>query len=127
MSDNPWKNLEKRLKEISELKENWDDDGAKPISKDVIDKVRNFFLCWCNTTTSRVDLQFPDISPLVSGGIDLHWKLGTCELLVTALPDSKLFEFYGDRYGVHHIKGVLVPFMDLTWLMIWILNAGDRT
>ncbi len=63
-----------RLSQISQLKEDWNDEGALPVSKNVIMLVFDFITEVAQRATGVEELFTPSIFPTIEGGIELYWK-----------------------------------------------------
>jgi hypothetical protein len=72
--------FDNKLKELSELEENWDSYGALPISKDVIQFVGRIM--------DLLEAE-PFICPLNDGGIQIEWELGDRFIELEISPNFK--------------------------------------
>lgn len=99
-------------KYILELKDNWDDDGAKAYSKYTWGKAINFiveYAEWILANCSKI-ISSPKIYHGPDGSIDLYWKNSSFNLLIN-IPekDDALGTFYGDDYKGQKIEGEFNP------------------
>lgn len=69
-----------------------------------------------------IALPVPKIRKGPMGGIDLHWRTSTRELLVHIPADGGApADYYGDdRAGGHVVKGTLDPAEENDWLLMWL-------
>lgn len=76
--------IELALQEMSELTEDWDSYGARPISPSAINTAREI-IAWSNNSENYLQ----HIGPLASGGVLLQWeKEHTDEKLIVAVEES---------------------------------------
>jgi len=112
-----------RSRDILELPDNWDDEGASRISEATWERATRFLLdnalkLW-DIQSSRVDA--PTISPVSDGSIDIHWKNDRRQLLINVPANKeKLVEFYGDDRGATVVKGTVRPSESILWLFMWL-------
>lgn len=85
------------LRALLRLKENWDDEGAKPIEPRAVERAHDFLRC---ATWGAI----PAFCPVADGSVDLWWRTDKFELLVN-LPAEGDGSFYGDNLGGAVIKG----------------------
>lgn len=79
-----------RIKEISELKENWNDNGAEPFSKDVLKECRQLLN----------DLPYPmEIFPVADGSVQFENDSGNISFKVYA---DRLTLFWIDPFADTH-------------------------
>jgi len=101
-----------RSREITELQENWDEEGSPGYSVETWRRAttyleRQVFVCW---DRHGVVIPTPWITPGPDGSIDIHWQTDLYELLVNFPADpSEPAAFYGDDYGRMSIKGQFDP------------------
>ncbi|NOS99961.1 MAG: hypothetical protein HOP29_04980 [Phycisphaerales bacterium] len=114
----PWETLPGELnrirnavvqsREMLDLRDDWDDDGAKQISEEAWRRAAAFLTRYAERVwdrTSRV-LDAPDLTPSVDGGVDLDWDKPAYRLLIAIPPDvGVMASFYGDNRGRGFIKG----------------------
>ena len=76
--------IELTLQEMSELTDDWDSYGARPISPSAINTARKI-IAWSNNSENYLQ----HIGPLASGGVLLQWeKEHTDEKLIVAVEES---------------------------------------
>lgn len=92
-----------RLEELTELHEDWDGYGARPI-----DRHAAWFALRVITLTTSHGLPAPEIFPVPSGGVQLEWTSSLMELEFEIEPGGRSVVFVGDdtRSG-RHFDGVL--------------------
>lgn len=105
--------LAKVLHEMTELLDNWDDDGGKAVPKELTDCVGTF-LAKMNDLAQNWKRQTPDpqISPGPKNTVDIHWKSKDFELLINVSNSEGLCSFYGERPEDSHVirgMGYLSP------------------
>ena len=80
--------MEKKIKEIAKLKENWDGYGARPIYPEVIENTRTFL----NTIGERNDLEKDDITPTPYGSICIEFPKVSVEIGIHKIGWFALFD-----------------------------------
>lgn len=78
-----------QLKEIENLKDNWDDEGAEIIQKSILN--RAIILLKKPVFEDNLDVQ---ISPCGNGSLDLHWKNAYFECLLNLPSNNGLAGYY---------------------------------
>lgn len=109
------KRLKEQVKILSSLEENWDSYGAKPFTKEIIDKVNNIIDC---LEDSIID---PSIVPS-SCGIQLEWDNGGKCLEVCVDEDVEEMTYVkvvGDDME-NWIEGELVDYNEINELIEWL-------
>lgn len=114
----PWESLPVALERIREailqsremldLPDDWDEDGAKQIGEDTWRRAAAFLTRYAERVWDRSGRVFdvPDITPSVDGSVDIHWDKPGYELLIAIPPDGgAMASFYGDNRGRGFIKG----------------------
>jgi hypothetical protein len=83
---------------LIELPEDWDGDGAYPITQATWDTAARVLRSAALTTHRRfrVALPTPRIAACRDGSIDLYWTTGTFTLLINVKPGAAS-DFYGER------------------------------
>lgn len=79
--------IQRRIKECTELPENWDSHGAKPLDPRHGKQL---------TRLLSIAKGEPGISPTVDGGITCEWRLGHLTLMVEFGPDG-MSAYYCDE------------------------------
>lgn len=103
------------LKAINEAKnllllnENWDEDGALAISKNIWNNAISFLKNYSEYMLSdkKLSIKAPQINPCRDGSIDLSWRTSKARMLINFKNDgNNLAHYYGDHYeNVNSIKG----------------------
>lgn len=70
-----WDVVAPRLRELLQLRPDWDPRGSSPISTDDLQDALTFL-----TRVMRDDTRVPWIGPLASGGVELAWRVGNVEV-----------------------------------------------
>lgn len=99
-------------REMLELQEDWDDNGAAPITADTWNRAINFLrqLAEDYESAMRSAAPVPTISPCPDGSIDLLWKTERFQLLVNVQPrDANESDFYGQTALGLKVKGTFRP------------------
>ncbi len=114
-----------QARKISELKDDWDDEGSPIFSRDTLDRAIAFLTMHSEHIRRCYELHLPvpKIGPGPGGSIDLHWKRPDWELLVNIPANAnEMAVFYGDNYGVQKIKGSVDPRIFNLGLATWLMN-----
>lgn len=117
-----------KSRRILDLKRGWDDEDALPCV-DAWRRATAFLRGQAEWAAQHMDfsLQAPEIMPLASGSIDLHWDTPDYELLINVPGDPKQpATFYGDDRGRQHVKGTLAPDSVDEDLLQWITRRLSR-
>lgn len=113
-----------RSKEILELQDDWDGEGAVGYSPATLDRAILFLKehragLW-RSYGSR--LPVPTIGPGPVGSIDLYWKQRDWELLINIPADiQESATFYGNKYGSQKIKGAFDPAKFTSAIAVWLM------
>jgi hypothetical protein len=107
---------------ILNLAENWDDEGALKVSKNVhssailfLKKYALFLLNDLKTVISA-----PDINPVKDGSIDLEWHTPNARMLINVNNSGKI-GYYGDNFNdLNSIKGKVDNDSVQTFLAVWM-------
>ena len=83
-----------RLVVLSQLGENWDSYGAKPISVRAITSAMQLV-----SEIMRDDIPVPGIVPTTPGGIQLEWHIVGIDFEVEISPEGNLSVFFEDATG----------------------------
>ena len=97
----------KASKDILNLSENWDENGALPISPLIYETATCFLQNYAFFVYKKYKalIEIPSINPVKNGSIDLEWHTRTVQLLVN-IRDTQNAYFYGDHYNnINSIKG----------------------
>lgn len=109
---------------LLELKEDWDGEGASPISEETWNRAARFLRNNASTLWGKyaTRVESPSIVPLNDGSIDIHWKIARRELLVNIPPDpEKRATYYGDnKQGGNVVEGDLDIDAQNHWLLVWL-------
>ena len=114
----------KSSREILELEQDWDGEGASQIAESTWHRAAEFLRQTASTfwTKYHLPLERPSVAPVADGSIDLHWKLSSRELLVNISPsDEKWARYYGDnKLGWNVVEGKLDIRAPNQWLFVWL-------
>lgn len=101
----PKSNLEVALEDASEilkLPDNWNEEGAKLISKELFDSASDFLRIYSSYLAKeyRIELDIPEINAVPDGTIDLSWRTKYARMLINIRNIDNIPHafFYGDRY-----------------------------
>jgi len=111
-------------KYILALQENWDDEGAEVIPKDMWYRSVKFlvdYASWIYETYNEI-IETPEINPVRNGSIDLSWRTQNARLLINIVnSESRIAIFYGDQYNdLNSIKGKINIDEFQDYLAIWM-------
>lgn len=77
------------------LKDNWDEEGAKPFKKETVDRAIQII----RMVHKEVKVKPPNLSPYGNGAVDIHWNNDYFELLLDVEEDPKEpMGYFGDTY-----------------------------
>ncbi len=98
-------------RKILDLKEDWDQDGAIAVNKEIYFRAIETLIAYSNNVLNvhNIAINAPHISVAADGSIDLDWKTPTSELLLTILNTEDFsLHYYGDDGNNNTvIKGTL--------------------
>lgn len=99
--------IRKTLYEMTELLDDWDDDGGKAVCKILARRVEEFLVRMDKLAQAwKREAPEPHLSPGPDDTIDIHWKGDGFELLVNAKDGNGVCTYYGERpQDFHVIKG----------------------
>ena len=87
----------KKLEELSNLPQNWNSYGSRPVQQGAIETVANLL-----SDLAKISMPEPQIFPVSGGGIQLEWKNSQCELEIEVLPDKSIEYLIVDKDGNMH-------------------------
>jgi hypothetical protein len=111
-------------KYILTLSENWDDEGALPISPLIYDAATRFLQNYTSFILKKykIAIEMPSINPVKNGSIDLEWHTPTVQLLIN-IRDIQNAYFYGDNYNnINPIKGSISVKTVEPFFAAWMLK-----
>jgi len=112
-------------KHILDLEDDWDGEGSPRYSVDTLERAARFIRTQCDWLWDLFGMvaTVPRIGPGPNGGIDIHWKQPSWELLVNIPAENKqMATFYGDDYGVEVIRGSFDPAEPNRGLIAWLMK-----
>jgi hypothetical protein len=120
--------IQRTISEAHELpslkKDNWDDEGARGITRAVADSACELLRSlWAKTSEYGYRALFtPQVTALPDGSIDLHWRTDYFELLINIPAEAKKHPaFYGDDgSGGSAIKGEIHSDYNYRWIAEWM-------
>ncbi len=81
---NLWlRTAQKKITELTQLPENWDSYGSRPIQPSAIEQAADLL-----ALLSRLDLPRPEIFPVPGGGIQIEFQQDRRELEIEILPNG---------------------------------------
>ena len=85
---------------ILNLNENWDENGALPISPILYETAICFLQNYATFISKKYKtvIETPSINPVKNGSIDLEWHTSNVQLLIN-IRDTQNAYFYGDYYN----------------------------
>lgn len=118
----------KRLKEFSNLKDDWDTYGGKPISMDVISKAASLLLKVSELKEqNQLEIAEPFIAPRSDDGIQYEWENDSKYLELSALSESEKYRYFATDESVDppvESSGDLSFSYELLGLFSWLIK-GD--
>jgi hypothetical protein len=94
---------------ITELEDDWDDEGSQGYSRDTWERATKFLRKQVEVLKDDfccIPVPFPQIAPADKGSIDLFWKLDDRQLLVNVPSDSsRLATYYGENANGESTSG----------------------
>jgi len=116
-----------KSKYILDLKDNWDDEGAKAYLEDTWIKAIRFIVNYAELILANTGKSIiaPDIYHGPDGSIDLLWKHLSFNLLINIPKDNMLLgTFYGDDYSSQKIEGSFNPELVKASLFPMLVNLS---
>ena len=103
--------------------DNWDGEGSPAYAEGTWTRARDFLLA--NSTRlwqqRHIEAQVPQVLPGPDGSIDIHWQVGTRELLLNVPADQDApATYYGDSQMGEVVKGHMVLSRPNEWLLFWL-------
>ena len=96
-----------KSKYILKLENNWDEDGALPVSPTIYETAIHFLQNYTMFIfeTYKMIVETPSINPVKNGSIDLEWHTPNAQLLIN-IRDTQNAYYYGDQNNnINAIKG----------------------
>jgi hypothetical protein len=76
-----------KLSSFRELEENWDGEGALPVSEEAISRAKSLLQeAYRVAEVLEVRWQDPNLAPSLEGGVNLLWKVGNRRTYLRVLP-----------------------------------------
>ena len=99
--------IEKKMKEILELRPNWNGEDSKTYSEETFNRAKSFLIILMQDfwILYNLELEIPMIFPGIDGDIDIEWKNDIFQLLIS-IPENKenLAGLYGNDYAEDEIE-----------------------
>ena len=107
---------------ILNLVDNWDDDGAYKVPKNVYNNailfLKRYALFILNDL--KIIISAPEINPVKDGSIDLEWHTPNARMLINVNNTGKI-GYYGDNFNdLNSIKGKIAGESVQTFLAVWM-------
>lgn len=112
-----------QLNAIKDLKENWDEEGAIPVSIENINTAKKFLQNYYSYIQKRSDktLPSPNIDAVPNASIDIVWINEDSRMLININEDTA--KYYGDLYqNKNSIKGQVETDSIQDFLASWMIN-----
>jgi hypothetical protein len=110
---------------ILDIPDDWDSEGSVDYSESTWNRATEFLkrTAFALRVHHEREVQTPRILHGPDGGIDLHWKTTSHELLISipAHPDEPA-DFYGDSGPRNTIKGKLDTSAQGEWILMWLIS-----
>jgi hypothetical protein len=107
---------------ILTLKDNWDDEGARQIHKNIYDNAIIFLKKYSLFILNDLEtvIAAPEINPVKDGSIDLEWHTPHARMLIN-IKNNGVIAYYGDNYNdLNSIKGKIVAEPIQKFLAVWM-------
>lgn len=92
-----------KISRLASLKDGWGDyEKNKAFSDVLLEKIREFLLFICSSILNKSkEIEFPEISPVDTSSIDIHWKNDKFQLLINIIEteDYRNIGLFGRRRG----------------------------
>ncbi|MEJ7859995.1 MAG: hypothetical protein WKF90_00015 [Pyrinomonadaceae bacterium] len=112
---------QQKLRELSELRDNWDSYGSRPIQQKASETAAELL-----TETAKFGLPEPQIFPVPGGGLQLEWDNAKCELELGILPDGEMEFLITDSKGEMLENRISPSWMgEIYRLANWFVNQRD--
>ena len=112
-----------KIKALSKLEEDWDDEGAPKIDIKAILKSSNFYtnLLGSPEASKFTRSLMPAVFPLSDGGICFYWQYRGFQAIVTLTPTSQKYELT-EKHTTNTIKRYLVDQADAARFVIRVMS-----
>ncbi len=92
--------IEKQIDEFLTYEEDWDAEGALPLSKEVAEFAKNLLALFPDKLSPYPSLewQYPTVSPLPNGGLGLEWLVKNRKLIMFINPDCQIEVYRVSEY-----------------------------
>ena len=111
-------------KSLLSLGDNWDEEGALAIPKDIWNRAINFLKNYSEYILhdKATIIKAPQINPCRDGSIDMSWRTPKARMLINFKNDgSDLAHYYGDYYNsINSIKGYVKTDEIQEFLATWM-------
>jgi hypothetical protein len=109
---------------LLDLRDNWDDDGAKAISRETWTAATDLSRRYARYLFERFGLKVegPSFTPGPDGSIDLNWKSSDRELLLNFEHGGVRATFYGQDGRGNFVKGSFDPGLYNQGILTWLMN-----
>jgi hypothetical protein len=113
-----------RSREMLQLPQDWDDQGAVRIDESTWSRAISFLRSSAQTLRRihGVAMPVPQISPSPDGSIDILWRNPTFELLINITATEG--GFYGESKSGLRIKGTFFPERQDQGILSWLVSNG---
>jgi hypothetical protein len=109
---------------ITQLEDNWDDEGGQGYSIDTWERATRFLRKQVEVLEDDfccIPVPLPQIAPADNGSIDLHWSFDNRQLLVNIPSDSSnLATYFGENSKGETVAGKLDPGHHNFTLAAWL-------
>lgn len=112
-------------RDILEMGHDYDGEGSSSYSESTWDRATEFLKrsAFALRIHHEKEIQPPRILHGPEGGIDLHWKTNSHELLINIPADpGEPADFYGDSGPDNTIKGKLDTSAQNEWILMWLMS-----
>ena len=126
---NGFESLTKEIQDsqyILNLKPNWDEDGALPVSPLIYETSIAFLKNYAVFIAKKYKktLETPSINPVKNGSIDLEWHTPNARLLIN-IRDAENAYYYGDQHkNTNSIKGSVTTQTVENFFAVWMTKLS---
>ncbi len=115
-----------KSKYILKLANNWDEEGALPISSRIYETAIHFLQNYTLFIfeTYKTIIETPSINPVKNGSIDLEWHTPNARLLIN-IRDTQNAYYYGDQHkNINSIKGNVSTQTVENFFAVWMTKLA---
>ena len=117
--------IKRKMKEILNLKPNWNGEGIKSYKEETVNRAKKFLISLVQDfqILYNLELDIPMIFPGIDGDIDIEWKNDKSQLLIS-VPENK--ESLAGLYGSDYVEDEIQIDFDITEKNTRLLSWLER-